>query len=227
MSVLSSRIALASALAVFATGTAVAAADVTISSQPGGVDLYAAPVYSMNAGERAFFQNPSGNSHNVTAKLKGPDGRALFRSRTISSGTTPVDGVQYLKGGVYDFHCTIHAGMEAKLDVSTSAGTPAARPDIEVAVPAQPLASVRRSGKLKVRVRALTDSDNVALLARKGARRLGSKGGIDLGAGATRIIRLALTRSGRKALAGSATAAVSVRGTVPFGSPDLANRRLR
>ena len=219
----SAKLALASSLVALAAGTAVAAADVTIS--PGAGDVFSAPQYTMGAGERATFANSAGVSHNVTAKRRGPDGRPLFRSRTISSGTTPVDGAQYLGPGVYDFQCTIHAGMESKLEVS--GGTPVARPDVEVSVPAQSLASVRRSGKLKLRVRALTESDNIALLARKGARGLGFKGGIDLGAGTVRIVKLTLKRSGRKALAGVKSASVSVRATVPFGSPDLASRRLR
>ncbi|HKG36514.1 MAG TPA: hypothetical protein VKA89_08765 [Solirubrobacterales bacterium] len=219
-------IALISLLAALATGTGVAFADVTITAQV-GADQYAAPAYTVNRGERATFQNPDPTaSHNVTAKKKGPDGKPLFRSRTVAGSSTPVDGVQYLDSGTYRFECTVHAGMEADLQV-TGAGTPVARPRIDVAVPAQSLRSVRGSGKLKVRVRALTDSHDVAILARKGRRRLGSKTNVDLAAGAARVVRVKVTPAGKRALAGLDKAGVSARGSVPFGSPDLARRTLR
>jgi plastocyanin len=220
------RVALLSVLAVLTAGAGVAVADATISAAVGEPYRYTATTFSMVPGERATFQNPEDVSHNVTAARRGPDGRPLFRSRTIGIGSTPVEGVQYLGTGTYDFVCTVHSGMRAKLQVA-GAGAPAARPDIEVAVPAQPLGAVRRTGRLKVRVRALTASRDVALLARKGPRRIGFKGNVDLAAGVSRVIRLSLSASGRKALAGLGKAAVSVRGSVPFGSPDLARRTLR
>jgi hypothetical protein len=34
----------------------------------------------------------------VTAAKRGPDGRPLFRSRTIGIGSTPVDGTQWWSG---------------------------------------------------------------------------------------------------------------------------------
>jgi plastocyanin len=222
---LTGRVAVLAAAAVLAAGAGVAVADVTISSQP-SADEYTQPVYTMDQGERAFFTNPSNTSHNVTAKLRGPDARPLFRSKTTSSGTTAVDGAQYLRTGTYDFFCTVHLGMTAKLQVSGQ-GTPVARPRIDVAIPRQRLGSVQRTGKLKARVKGVTASDNVVLIAKKGNRRLAVKRNIDLAAGSTRVVTLTLTRSGRKALKGLDRAAVSLRGSVPFGSPDQAARTLR
>jgi plastocyanin len=220
------RIALVSALAVLVAGAGVAVADVTISSQP-GADEFSAASFSVGQGEKGVFLNPDGDrSHNVTARGRGPDGRPLFRSPTISGSSAPVAGIEYLQAGTYDFHCTVHSGMDAQLVVENR-GTPVARPDIAVSIPRQSLASVRNQGKLKVRVRAVTRSDDVVLIARKGARRIGSKRNLDLQGGRTRVIRLAVTSAGRKALAGLEKAAVSVRASVPFGEPDRAARTLR
>ena len=220
------KIALLSLVVALAAGTGVAFADVTITAQI-GAEQYGSPTYTVDRGERATFQNPDPtSSHNVTAKLRGPDGRPLFRSRTVAGASAPVDGVQYLNSGTYRFECTVHLGMEADLQV-TGAGTPVSRPRIEVSIPAQSLGSVRRGGRLKVRVRALTESRDVVILARKGARRLGSKANVDLPARADRVIRVKLTPAGKRALAGLEKAAVSARGSVPFGSPDLARRTLR
>ena len=93
----------------------------------------------------------------------------------------------------------IHMGMGAALQVGTN-GTPVARPSIAVTIPAQSLRAVRRSGKLKVRVRALTRSDNTSVLATKSGIGLGRKSNIDLGApnpgaGKARILKQACDES--------------------------------
>jgi plastocyanin len=219
------RVTLLSALVLLAAGVGVAAADVTISVQP-GADEFSAASYSVGMGERGVFQNPEDRSHNVTARQKGPDGRPLFRSPTIAARSAPVAGIEYLGAGTYDFHCTVHSGMDAQLVVQNT-GTPVRRPDIEVSIPRQSLETVRNKRKLRVRVRALTKSDDIALIARKGAKRIAAKRNVDLAGGTTRVVALRVGASGRKALAGLEKAAVSVRGSVPFGSPDRAARTLR
>lgn len=208
-------------------GAGRAYADTTITASNPADDRFDAPTFSMDRGESAFFRNTTGNEHNVTSADRGPDGRPLFRSRDSSGGTVSVPGAQYLAGGTYHFVCTIHLGMAADLFVDPTKGTPVARPSIAVTLPAQSLGVVRRSGKVRVRVRARTRSDNVSVLARKGRTTLGRKSNLDLAAGANRLLRLPLTRRGRSALAGLERATLGARASVPFGRPDSARRTLR
>jgi plastocyanin len=196
----------------------------TITSSP-GCCTFSKPTFTMDPGQVAAFQNLDGVSHNVTASGNGPDGAALFRSETIDTGQAPVNGTQYLSPGSYPFVCTIHPGMAANLAVSGN-GTPVARPDIEVKVLSSKLHRVVSSSKLKVRVSAPTASDDVSVTARKGARKLGSKPNLDLAAGASRIVKLSLTSAGKNVLEDLGSAKVKVTGTVPFGSPATAKRKL-
>lgn len=191
---------------------------------------YAKSQYFSDQGESAQFINPAGaEAHNVTAKLKGPDGKPLFRSKTILGGkSSDLAGLKYLAGGSYKFFCTIHGpSMSATYVVDGSKGTPVERPKIDVRLPSQSLNAVRRSGKLTVKVRALTQSGAISLEARKGGKLLGAKSGLKLSAGVSRTVKVALSAAGRKALKGLKSAAVSVEGSVPFGKPDSAQRVLR
>jgi plastocyanin len=199
----------------------------TITSSP-ACCTFSKGTFTTGQGEVASFQNVnSGTSHNVTASGNGPDGQSLFRSATITSGQAPVDGTQYLAAGTYHFICTIHgSSMSADL-VVTGSGTPLARPDIAVKVLSRKLDRVVSRGKLKVKVTASTESSDVALTARKGARKLGSKHKIDLAAGTSRKLKLPLTLAAKNALEGLGSAKVKVTGTVPFGSPATAKRKLR
>jgi plastocyanin len=191
-------------------------------------DTFSKSNFTTDQGEVVKYQNTSTSSgHNVTSQGDGPDGAKLFKSATIDPGqTAPVNGTQYLTQGKYHFVCTIHPGMEADLTVSAT-GTPVARPDIELKVLSTKLARVLRSNRLKVKVTAKTESDNVDLVAKKGTRKLAAKSGIDLDAGDSRRLRLKLTGAGDNALEDLEKAKVKVTGTVPFGAPDSARRTLR
>jgi plastocyanin len=197
----------------------------TITSSP-ACCTFAKSSFAIDPGQVATYQNPGGSLHNVTASANGPDGAALFRSETIDSGQTPVAGTQYLGAGSYHFVCTIHEGMVADL-VVTANGTPVARPDIAVKVLNRKLDKVVSSGRLKLRLSATTQSDDVTLTARKGARKLGSKRNVDLTAGGSRTVKLALTAGGKGVLEDLDSARVKVTGAVPFGSPATAKGKLR
>jgi plastocyanin len=191
---------------------------------------YSAPTYNVDTGTVASFLNADPDvSHDVTAyQQKGPDGKPLFASPTVKNTTTAVDGTQYLAPGSYVFFCTIHGfqQMHATLVVS-GPGSPVARPKIDLTIPSQTLAGVRRSGKLKVKVRAVTASQDVSVTVKKGARRIASAKNVNLGQGASKTLRLALTGAGRAALKKGKSAGISAQGAVPFGSPDTARRTLR
>ena len=185
--------------------------------------------YDIAAGQVATFTNATigGTPHNVNATLKGPDGKALFRSATIPSNrSTPVNGTQYLAPGSYEFFCTIHGpSMSSTLQVGS--GTAVPRPRLSVSVLSSRIARIRNSGKLIVRLaEAGSDADGVSLKATVGGVTIARKSGIDLAAGSARNLSLALTARGQNTLEGRDRAVVTVTGVVPFGKPDVARRAL-
>jgi plastocyanin len=197
----------------------------TITSSP-ACCTFSKPSFTLDPGQVATFQDLDGVSHNVIASGIGPDGAVLFRSDTIDSGQAPVNGTQYLGTGTYAFVCTVHSEMSANLVVSGN-GSPLARPGVVLTVVSKKLDRVLASGKLKVKVSASALSSDIELTARKGAKKLGSKGNIDIAAGASPIVKLPLTHSGKNALKDLGSAKVTVSGEVPFGSPATAKRKLR
>jgi plastocyanin len=220
--------ALAIAAALSAT-FASAASDQIVAVTGSPCCSYSAPTYNLDTGTVASFLNADPDvSHDVRAVDKGPDGKPLFDTGLIKNATVPVDGTQYLAAGPYVFFCSLHGfqQMHATLVVSGS-GSPVARPKIDVTIPAQTLLAVRRTGRLKVKVRAVTASQGVSVSVSKGARRIASAKDLNLAKGATRTLRLALTGAGRSALKKGKSAGVSAQGTVPFGKPDSTRRTLR
>jgi plastocyanin len=197
----------------------------TITSSP-ACCTFSKATFTTDQGEVVTYQNPGGASHDVTASSNGPDGKPLFASSTIPSGQAPVSGTQYLAAGTYHFFCTVHGpSMSADL-VVTGNGSPVPRPAFAVKILSSKLDKVASGGKLKLKVTASTESDGIELTASKGAKKLGSKQNLDLGAGTSRTLKLRLTRAGRRALKGRASAKINVTGTVPFGAPAVAKRRL-
>ena len=199
----------------------------TITAIPDSFE-YSKPTFTQNQGERSTFAGDSegGVSHNVTAERRGPDGGRLFRSKTIRSGTTPVEGTQYLKAGNYVFVCTVHFGMDATLVVSAE-GTPKARPRVVLGVLRQSLAYVKKTGRLKVRLRSPTGAKNVVVIARGAGLRLARENGLDVARGGTRVVALRLGNRARAAIANRKSLKVSSRGKVSFGAPAAAQRTLR
>lgn len=222
--------AFAVAMLALAVAAAPAAAADTITADLSCCTFGAGP-YFQDLGEVPVFDNPvaADAPHNVTAVAFGPDGGRLFRSRTIAAGdTTPVSGTQFLGAGDYPFFCTLHgASMSGTLTVDGSKGTVAPRPSIRVWIPSQRLRWVRRSGRLKVKVRVLTGSVGIRLLARRGKRTIGSVSNIRMAEGSTRTVTVRLSRAGRRAVSRGRKQAISVRGTVAFGRPGAARKTIR
>lgn len=223
---------MAGAVALFAGGTTAGAAGNTITANLSCPPCsFSADSYSQGLGEIPIFENPVGADapHNVVSTVRGPDGRSLFRSETIVAGSTsPVEGTQYLTEGSYPFFCTLHGlSMGGRLEVSSSQGTVVPRPAVRLSVPSQSLRAVRRSGIVKVSASALVGSPILSISAKSGAVPVASAGGLRLGPGATRTVRLKLSRAGRKAVSKGRRAVISVRGSVEFGSPVSAKRTVR
>jgi plastocyanin len=209
--------------ALIAAATALAVAETIVATD----NTFSKAVYSMDQGDRPALQNMGGNQHNATASANGPDGRPLFDSPTIGTGTTTLNGTQYLTTGTYIFICTIHPDtMIATLSVS-GLGTPVPRPSIALKVLSKNLDKIASKGKLPVRVQATTASQGVELEAKLGKKTVGEATGIDLAAGARSTVALRLSKAARKQLGKKDKAKVKVEGTVPFGSPSTAKRKLR
>jgi plastocyanin len=220
---------LVSAITMF-SGVAVAGAADTITASLTCCTFAPGP-YSQDLGEIPTFENPVGADapHNVTSTTRGPDGGPLFRSQTIAAASSsPVDGTQYLTGGTYPFYCTLHGlSMSGELVVDGGKGEVVTRPAIRASVAAQRLRAIRRSGVVTVAVRALAGSPVVNLQVKGGARTIASATGIKVNTGATRKVRLRLTKAGRKAVSKGRRVVISVKGSVAFGSPSSARRTIR
>jgi plastocyanin len=196
-------------------------------------DNYLGATPNILEGQVLLFSNdgPSHN-HTVTADDKGPDGKPLFDSGTLSPGDGPeeVAGVPFLGSGSYDFHCRIHpSDMTGTLTVTDSPGGPVPRPDIDVKVKSKKLAKVVKSGKLKVEVSAAepTRAEDVSLSAKKGRKTITKKASLTVNAGNSETAKLKLKKSAIEKLAELDNAKVKVTGEVDFGSPAKASRKLK
>jgi plastocyanin len=181
------------------------------------------------------FQNNDNVTHNVTAKEKGPDGKALFRSGNLQGVDTPpgsivdVNGTQFLDAGIYDFECTIHPNMEGTLTVNEFPAGPVARPEISLKVKSKKLEKVVKSGKLKVQVSAAepTDAEGISLQASKGRKTITKSLKLDLAAGGTQTAKLKLKKKAAEKLGDLEKAKVRVTGIVDFGFGDKASKKLK
>lgn len=211
--------------AIFAGGALAAAQPIIAADDFFDVALPGA--YTMDQGDKPQLQNIGANQHNVTAKFNGPDGKFLFESPTIGTGDTTVDGTQYLTAGTYAFLCTIHPlSMQGALQVS-GAGTPVARPSIDVIAAKGKVSKVAKKGKLPVTVKALTAANKITLTLKLGKSTIGSQAEFNLVAGQQRKLSVKLTKAGKKQLRKKKKATVKVIGDVRFGASDTAKSNLK
>jgi plastocyanin len=205
---------------LFAGGIAFAASQTIIGQTD---DTFNAPTYTTDQGEVVPFQ-VTGSDHNVTAHGNGPDGQALFRTPTISGGTTGVQGTQYLSAGQYTFFCTVHpTTMQATLIV-TGNGTPQARPSGSVSVRSKKLGKVSKKGIL-VAINASTKIDGASITAKLGKATIGKASGLSFAAGQT-FQTVKLSKAGKNKLKGKKKATVKVTADIPFGSPATGKAKL-
>jgi len=209
--------------AVIGAGQALGASEAITTSS--ACCSYGKASFTIDRGATATFQNrdPGSSPHDVTASdTGGPKNQPLFRSAQIGLGQTPVNGTGALAPGTYRFFCTVHpTQMSGQLVV-----IPSGSPTVAVTILSRKLGPVASSGKLKVKVRGLLASNSVPLTARKGSRKLGSTRVSDLGAGASRTVKLPLSRAGRNALENRGAAKIKVTATPPGDQAVSAARRL-
>jgi plastocyanin len=223
------RRAFAAAFLAAVTGSGILAAGAFAVAQPivAADDFYGAATYTMDQGDRPELQNIGANSHDATSRANGPDANFLFESPTIGSGSTTLDGTQYLTTGTYAFFCTTHPlSMSGNLQVS-ALGAPQARPKIDVTAANGKIAKVSKKGKLPVTVKALTKSDHVTLTLKLGKATVGTQSEFNLAAGQQKKLSVKLTKSGKSKLSKKSKATVKVIGSVRFGSPDNAKSTLK
>jgi plastocyanin len=211
--------ALVVAIGLLAAGLAFGAAPIIGQ----GDDTYSAPTYTIDQGEVGQLQ-VTGSTHNVTARQSGPDGQALFRTPTISGGSTGVQGTQFLSAGDYTFFCTVHpTTMQATLHV-TSNGAPQGRPSAQLSVRSKKLAKVAKKGIL-VALTTTAKVDDASLVAKLGKTTIGKVDGLSLAAG-QQFVTLKLSKAGKSALKKKKKASVTVTATIPFGSPATGKSKL-
>ena len=212
---------LVAAVGMFGGGIALAAAPIVGDS----TNHYSSPNYTADQGEIVPFQ-VTGSQHNVTATTNGPDGKSLFRSATISGGTTPVSGTQYLSTGNYTFICTIHpTTMQATLHV-TGNGTPQARPNATLTLVSKKISKVAKKGKLLVGVNMTAPVDGASLVASLGKATLGRANSLSLKAG-QQTIAIGLGKAAKSKLAKKSKASVTLTADIPFGSPASGKGKLK
>jgi hypothetical protein len=188
---------------------------------------FEAEIYTMPQGTKAAFHNAEvGVSHNVTSNGRIGAGR-LFLSPTFpGDATRTVRGTQYLTTNDYVFFCSVHPTMRSVLRV-TGAGEPVPRPAFRLAILTRRLERAQNTGRVRVKIRALTKSENVTLRLRFRKRQLGIKRDIDLRAGQVRRPFIQLTRAGMNRIAGREQAKLKLVGTVPFGKTRAVKKLLR
>jgi plastocyanin len=187
---------------------------------------YSKGSFTIDRGTTATFQNqdPGASPHDVTAfDSGGAKNLPLFRTAEINGGqSTPENGTASLGAGTYRFFCTVHpTEMTGQLVV-----TPSASPTVAVAVLSRKIGPVAKSGKLKVKVSGLLPTNTVPLTARVGKKKLGSVRVTDLGAGASKTVKLPLSRAGKSFLSHRGSAKVKVTATPPGDQPVSAAQRL-
>ena len=187
---------------------------------------YGKASFTIDRGTTATFDNedPGVQQHDVTAfDTGGAKNEPLFRSAQINIGQTPVNGTNALGAGTYRFFCTVHpTEMTGQLIV-----TPRASPTVAVKVLSKKVGQVSKSGKVKVKLTGLLASRGVTVTARVGKRKLGTAKGIDLSAGASSTVKVALTRSGKNFLSRRGSAKLKVTAAPPGDQPVTATQRLR
>jgi plastocyanin len=212
-------VGLVAAFSVLAAGLAFGAAPIVGTAS----NTFDAGAYTIDQGDVAQLQ-VLGSSHNVTAHPAGPDGKALFRSSTISAGTTPVDGTQYLSAGDYTFFCSVHPGtMQATLHV-TGAGAPLARPQATLSVRTKTISKALKKGIL-VGVNTTAKDDGVSLTAKLGKTTIGQATRLSLTDGQQFEV-VKLSKAGKSMLSRKDRATITVSAELPFGSPATAKGKL-
>ncbi len=209
------------AAALFAAGSAYAVAQTIVAAD----NSFSLTSYTMDQGDRPTLQNTGVNQHNATASSNGPDGKPLFSSPTIGTGTTTLNGTQYLTTGGYTFICTIHPDtMIATLSVSAN-GTPIPRPAMTLKLLSRSVKKVLKNGLL-VQIDATAKSESIGVEAKLGKTTIAKVQDVSEAQGRT-FLKVKLNKVGKNKLADLEKATIRLNGTLAFGSPTTARGKLK
>jgi plastocyanin len=75
------------------------------------------PEVTLGKGAKLTFANLDVTAHNVASVATTEDGRRLFATPNVSTGTSVVEGTERLAPGTYPFLCTVHPSMTGNLVV--------------------------------------------------------------------------------------------------------------
>ncbi len=189
------------------------AAPANIIAGNGAANVFNPTTYTHDGGTLATMTWAGGaGPHNVTSATPG-----LFSSATIPSGSTPVNGTQFLSAGSYPFSCTVHPGMNGTLNV---VGAPLPAPSATVVIKSKTVEEVVKSRKLRVQVTHSAGATGKLVVTLGTKRKIGTHRNLDATA-------ITIGKSGRRALAGLETAKIKVTAQVDFGSYDTTSKKLK
>jgi plastocyanin len=222
---LSMAVAAAAISAMAYAGISLAASDAISAGPAEAYDHQPADnPYNTDQGVVVQFLD-NGGTHNVTARLTGPDGQPLFRSPTISGGSAGVAGTQFLTPGDYQFFCAVHpTTMHGTLHV-TGNGTALARPHADLTLQTKTISKALKKGLL-VGIDMSAKIDGVSLTAKLGKATIARATGLSMAAGQQFAV-IKLTKSGKTKLRSRDKATVTVTADVPFGAPSTIKAKLR
>ena len=211
----------ATAAALFSAGSAFGVAQNIVAAD----NTFSLATYAMDQGDKPILQNIGFNQHNATATVNGPDGKPLFSSPTIGTGSTTLDGTQYLTTGAYTFICTVHPStMIATLAVSAN-GIPVPRPALTLKLLSRNIEKVVKSGLL-VRIDTTAKSDDITIEARLGKTLIASDSDHSAAQGRT-FAQLRLNKAGKSKLRKLEKATIQLSGTIPSGAPTTSRGKLK
>ena len=90
---------------------------------------YVPPAVTINVGDGLDFTNADVAPHDLVSVEQGAGGQRLFASPVIGRGVTaPVEGVEALPVGTFEFTCTLHPWMLGALTVQDTVPIPSVEP---------------------------------------------------------------------------------------------------
>ena len=209
---------------------AAAAADEMFYAVPG--NQYGSNSVTIDQGEALLFRNLDLQQHDIVSVMQS-GGKPIFSTPLIGTGQEAlVQNSQSLKGGSYEFFCSIHTFMRATLIVTGAPGPPPSpnpppsgggdsqAPSLSLRIVDTKLSQVKKSRKLRVQV-TTNEAGNVSLTATvKSGKKTVTIARTVQGFTGTgrRTVSMALTKSGQSALKSRRSAAISVSGTATDGA---------
>jgi plastocyanin len=224
-----SAVLVAAALALPAT----AGADERFFAVP--VNEYSGDSVTIDQGEALFFRNLDINQRHDIVSVMQSGGKPIFSTPLIGTGEEAlVQNSQSLKGGSFEFFCSIHPFMRATLIVTGAPGPPPPPPDnpppsgggdtqapsVSLRIVDTKLSQVKKSRKLRVQV-TTNEAGNVSLTAtvKSGKKTVTIARSTQGFAGTGRkTVSMALTKAGQSALRNRSSATITVRGTATDGA---------